>query len=97
MSLPEDILRWVNRHFSSTDVDPALELLESAVDHTGELVGPRLVRCAAVGSRGDLERLALLVAQLRNDWRDVIVGGEYEMRDGELIQVHDFNYPIADV
>lgn len=71
-------------------------MLESAVDESGELVGPRLIRCAAVGSRGDLERLALLVAQLRNDWRDVIVGGEYETRDGKLVQVHDFNHPIAD-
>jgi limonene-1,2-epoxide hydrolase len=96
MALPEDVVRWVTRQFGG-DVEPALAMLGSAVDQAGELVGPRLIRCAAVGSRGEFERLAALVAQLRNDWRDVIVAGEYEMRNGELIQVRDFNHPIADV
>jgi hypothetical protein len=96
MSLPDDVVRWVSRHFSGADVESALAMLGSAVDHTGELVGPRLARCAAVGSRGDLARLTLLVADLRIDWRNVIMGGEYEMREGKPVQVHDFNSPIAD-
>ena len=96
MSLPDDVVRWVSRHFSGGDVDAALATLGSAVDHTGEIVSPRLVRCAAVGSRGDLARLRLLVADLRIDWRDVIMGGEYEIRDGKPVQVHDFISPIAD-
>jgi hypothetical protein len=95
MALPDDVVRWVTRQFGG-DVEPVLAMLGSAVDQTGELVGPRLIRCAAVGSRRDIERLAALVAQLRNDWRDVIVACEYEMRNGEPIQVHDFNHPIAD-
>jgi hypothetical protein len=96
MSLPDDVVRWVSRHFTGGDVESALVMLASAVDHTGELVAPRLLRCAAVGSRGDLARLKLLVADLRIDWRDVIMGGEYEMREGKPVQVHDFNSPIAD-
>jgi hypothetical protein len=96
MSLPDDVVRWVNRHFSGEDVEAALATLDSAVDHSGTLVGPRLVRCAAVGSRGDLSRLRRLVVGLRTDWRDVIMGGEYEMRDGKPVQVYDFNDPIAD-
>jgi hypothetical protein len=96
MSLPDDVVRWVNRHFSGEDAGAALAMLDSAVDHTGTLVSPRLVRCAAVGSRGDLSRLRRLVADLRSDWRDVIMGGEYEIRDGKPVQVYDFNSPIAD-
>jgi hypothetical protein len=96
VSLPDDVVRWVSRHFSRGDVAAALATLGSAVDHTGELVSSRLVRCAAVGSRGNLDQLRHLVAELRTDWRDVIMGGEYEMRDGKLVQVHDFNSPIAD-
>ncbi len=96
MSLPDDVVRWVSRHFSGGDVESALATLGSAVDHTGEFVSPRLARCAAVGSRGDLARLRLLVADLRTDWRDVIMDGEYEMRDGKPVRVHDFNGPIAD-
>ena len=97
MPLSDDVVRWVNRHFRGNDVDFALAMLGSAVDHTGELVGPRLVRCAALGSRGDLARLERLVAELRTDWRDVIMAGEYEMRDGKPVRVHDLNNPIADV
>jgi hypothetical protein len=96
MSLPDDVVRWVSRNFSGGDVESALATLGSAVDHSGELVGQRLIRCAAVGSRGDLERLRLLVTDLRVDCRDVIMGAEYEIRDGKPVQVRDFNSPIAD-
>ena len=96
MALPDDVVRWVSRHFSGVDVAAALATLGSAVDQTGELVSPRLVRCAALGSHGNLEQLRLLVVDLRTDWRDVIMRGEYEMRDGKLVQVYDLNSPIAD-
>jgi len=96
MPLPDDVVMWVRRHFSGGDVESALATLGLAVDNTGELVSLRLLRCVAVGSRGNLGRLRLLVAEVRTDWRDVIVGGEYETRDGKSIQVHDFNNPIAD-
>ena len=96
MHLPDDVVSWVSRHFGAGDVESALALLGSAVDETGQPVGPRLIRCAAVGSRGDLERLRLLVADLRIDWRDVITAGEYEMREGKPVHVHDLNNPIAD-
>ena len=96
MVLPDDVVRWVSRHFGGADAAAALSALRSAVDHTGEVPSPRLLRSAAVGSQGNLEHLRLLVGQLRTDWRDVIMSGEYEMRDGKPVQVHDFNSPIAD-
>lgn len=56
--------------------------------------GPRLLRCMAVGSKGDPERLRYLVGLLQIDYRDVIVAGEYEPRGRQLVHVHDFNQPI---
>jgi hypothetical protein len=96
MALPDDVVTWIHSHFDNADVDAAFEVLGSAIDQTGQAAGPRLVRCAAVGSRGDLARLALLVAGLRIDFRDVITSGEYELCGDKLVQVHDFNNPIAD-
>ena len=95
MAIPEDVVAWLQDRFAAADADDALRLLESAVDHEGAPVSQRLMRCAAVGSRGDLQRLKALVNDLRVDWRDVIVAGEYESRDGALIRLHDFNNPIA--
>lgn len=69
-------------------------MLEAAVIHTGEPACPRLLRCAAVGSHGHLDRLELFIKELRMDWRDVIMGGEYEMKEGKTVRVYNFEYPI---
>ena len=94
MTVPQDIVTWVEHNFSSSDASLALSMLKAAVIENDEPASPRLIRCAAVGSRGQIERLALFIKELRVDWRDVIMGGEYEMRDGKLVQVHNFERPI---
>ena len=73
-----------------------MELLESVVFPDGTAPGPRLIRCAAVASGGDLERLRYEVQSLRHDWRDVIVEGEYILKDGNLVRVRNLNLPITD-
>ena len=70
--------------------------LRSAVIHTGEPADPRLLRCVVVASGGDLTRLSQQIRQLQVDWRDVIMAGEYEFREGKNVRVHDFNDPIED-
>ena len=94
MILPDDVERWLERHFSAADLPAARELLALAVDHEKKPASPRLLRCMAVGSHGDAERLRYLVGLLQIDYRDVIVAGEYEMRGKQLVHVHDFNQPI---
>jgi len=94
MSIPQDVVTWVENNFKSDEVTLALSMLEKAVIHTGEVASPRLIRCAAVGSRGQIDRLASFIKELRIDWRDVIVGGEYEMQEGKLVQVRDLVKPI---
>jgi hypothetical protein len=96
LTIPDDVVQWVNGHFRDIDRATALALLEDAVDERGESVEPRLLRCAVVASRGDIDRLTDLVEELRVEWKDVILAGEYESRGGELVQVRDLSQPIRD-
>jgi len=95
VSLPEDVERWLAKNFSAADLFAARELLALAVDHERKPAGPRLLRCMAVGSQGDPERLRYLVGLLQTDSRDVIVAGEYEARGKQLVRVRDLNQPIS--
>ncbi len=89
--LPQDLERWLTAHFPAVEVDIARELLAGAIDHTGAAPGARLLRCAAVGSRGDLAQLRYLVGLLQIDYRDVIMFGEYDVVDGKLTHVRNLN------
>lgn len=93
-SLPADLVAWVRAHFGEHEAGVALEALSGAVDEAGALVGDRLARCAAVGSRGELRVLLELVELLKLDGRDVIVAGEYELVGGELRHLRDLTNPI---
>jgi hypothetical protein len=91
-----DVERFVARRFAPQDRAQALVLLEAPVIHDGTLASPRLVRSAAVASGGSLQRLALYVEMLRQDWRDVIVAGEYAPGTEPKARVRDLNEPIGD-
>jgi hypothetical protein len=95
MQLPEDVVCWVSSNFKDTDREQALSRLRAAVIHTGEPASPRLLRCVALSSGGDLERLNQQIKQLLVDWRDVIVEGEYASERGKLVRIRDLNNPIS--
>jgi hypothetical protein len=88
MALPEDVVRWVNAHFNDSEKARALDVLRTAVIHTGESAWPRLLRCTVVSSQGVLRRLEENIQLLRIDWRDVIMAAEYTPNDE---RVYDFN------
>jgi len=92
VKLPEDLVRWLQANFA--DAAAAAQILESAVDHEGKPASARLLRCAALGSRGEIEQLRQLVELTKIDYRDVIVAGEYEVRGSEWIRLRDLNQPI---
>jgi hypothetical protein len=94
--LPPDVAAWVSAHFPGEVAERARRALEAAVDHTGTPVGERLLRCLAVGSRGHLDALLRLVSEVRTDFRDVIVAGEYESVDQKLVRVRDLTKPIEE-
>lgn len=94
-SLPEDLERWIDAHFPAAEVNIARELLASAIDHAGAAPGARLLRCAAVGSRGDVVQLRYLVGLLQIDYRDVIMFGEYDVIDGKLTHVRNLSEPLS--
>src|SRR5262245_29849762 len=94
--LPADVVTYVARRFAAADRAEALALLAGATIHDGSAASPRLVRCAAVASGGSMGRLRTEVEWLKQDWRDVIVEGEYVPRAGKLVRALDLNEPIPD-
>jgi len=96
MSLPEDVVRYVERSFSQVDRAEALESLRGAVIEDGSPAGPRLLRCTALSAHRDLGLLRKQVAHLKVDWRDIVVEGEYVVRDRQLVRVLDLNNPIPE-
>jgi hypothetical protein len=96
MAIPADVRTWISLHFPENDREAAAALLTEATDVSGNPAGDRLIRCAALASTGNLNKLRSLVEELRIDWRDVIVAGEYEERAGVLVQVRDLNRSIPD-
>jgi hypothetical protein len=97
MMLPDDVAQWVRSAFTAHEQHMALELLSAAVDHTGEPVGPRLVRSAAIASRGNMDKLLYYIDLLKLDWRDVIVAGEYDVINGKLVRVRNLSDPISKI
>ena len=96
MGLPPDIQKYVQRTFAAEDRVAALDLTASAVIHDGRPAGLRLMRCALIASRGTLVGLRRQLEQLKHDYRDVIVEGEYVPRAGTLVRVRNLNEPITD-
>ena len=96
MELPDDVVRYIERSFSAIDRVEALAALRGAVIHDTSQSRDRLLRCATLSARRDLGRLRKQLAHLNVDWRDVIVEGEYVVRDRKLVRVLDLNRPIPD-
>lgn len=92
--LPADLLAWIQARFGPDEIAEAKAILAHAVLHTGERPTDRQLRAAAIGSQGTLAKLEYLVGLLKVDWRDVIVAGEYEVRNGQLVRVCNLELPI---
>lgn len=93
MELPIDVLAYIERSFPPEQQEQALSVLGQANIEDGTTPNPRLLRCAALASRGNLSQLQRLVSLLAVDWRDVIMAGEYELRDKIPVRVRDLSTP----
>jgi hypothetical protein len=94
--LPADLQHWIEAHCASAQRDAVRACLELAVTADGEAAAPRLLRCAAVASGGELTRLEALVALLRRDWREVVAAGEFTIRKGRLVKMRDLSLPLPE-
>jgi hypothetical protein len=94
MTFAPDILAYILQEFPAEDRDQVVTMVDAAVLHDGSPAGPRCQRAALVGSHGALEKLKRLIADLKKDYRDVIVEGEYEVHGKKLIRVRDLNQPF---
>jgi hypothetical protein len=96
MDLPDDVVRYVERSFSRIDRPEALEALRGVTLVNCPEAPARMLRCAVLSANRDLGRLRNQIARLAVDYRDVIVEGEYAVRDGKLVRVRDLASPIRD-
>jgi hypothetical protein len=94
MTFAPDILAYILQEFPAEDRDQVVTMVDAAVLHDGSPAGPRCQRAALVGSHGTLEKLERLIADLKKDYRDVIVEGEYEVHEKKLIRVRNLNQPF---
>ena len=93
--IPQDAKDFIARNFAAADQDQAVWILTGARIETGAAASPRLMRCALMASGGSLERLRAHIAQMKVDWRDLIVAGEYVSEGGDLKRVRDLAAPFA--
>ena len=91
-----DVERYVARRFAESERARALAFLDGPLIHDGTPASPRLVRSAAVASGGSLQKLSYYVEMLKQDWRDVIVAGEYAPGPKPNVRVRDLSQPIGD-
>jgi hypothetical protein len=96
MELPGDIESYVRRTFTAAEWSTVLDLVAKAVMHDGQPATLRLLRCALLSSGGTVIGLRRQIDQLKHDYRDVIVEGEYVPRAGKLVRVRNLNDPIPD-
>jgi hypothetical protein len=96
MTLLPDILAYIKQEFPAEQHDRVTAMVDAAVLHDGNPAGPRCQRAALVGSHGSLEKLVQLIYDLKKDYRDVIVEGEYVVREKKLMRVRDLNQPFED-
>jgi hypothetical protein len=87
MHLLPDIAARIDREFQRSDVPAVVAVLAGAVREDGSVADPRLLRCALVASAGSLEKLRYFVELIAIDYRDVIVAGEYDVQNGNLVHV----------
>jgi hypothetical protein len=93
--VPDDVIRWIRSYFDEARQEEAISVLRGAVDESGKCIGVRIVRSAVFAASGDLNSLKRMVYEIKMDWRDVIVAGEYEQGPEWFpTRVRDFDYPM---
>jgi hypothetical protein len=90
-NLPNDVVRYIEKRFPRETCREAISIVLSAKTETSEFPSPRLLRCAVYASEGRIDHLRHYVALLAIDWRDVVMAGENEKRDGKTVCVRDFS------
>jgi len=94
MTLPEDVQTFLEQTFPPGELGEALLVLGQARIEDGTVPNPHLLRCAAFASGGSLKRLRHLALLLAVDWRDVIMAGEYELRNKAAVRVRDLSQSL---
>jgi hypothetical protein len=92
--LPRDVVLYVQKNFSISDQEEALDFLKNAKLHNGSYPDERMLRCALFASKNNLKGLSYQIDGLANDYRDVILSAEYARKEGDYVQVRDLSKPF---
>ena len=95
MIIPKDILIYIDQHFPAVQREEVIELLQLAVLHDYSAPDPRIIRYAVYAGAGDYEKLLYYIDLIAIDYREVIVAGEYEQQEGELVKVRDLTQSFS--
>ena len=93
MALPEDILTKIRQDFPGGEMLPVIEMLTDLQREDAQLFTDRILRCIVFTAAGRFDQLAEAVALARLDWRDLIVGAEYDGHFGA--RQRDLSLPFA--
>jgi len=94
MEIPQDVRTFIEGSFPQEEWGEAILVLRNARIEDGTTPSPRLLRCVAVASHGNMQWLEHFASLLAIDWRDVIMAGEYEFDDKVPVQVRDLTQPL---
>jgi len=94
MEIPHDVRAFIESSFPQEKWEEANLILGNARIEDGTTPTPRLLRCVAFESQGNIQSLKHFASLLAIDWRDVIVAGECEFYDKVSVRVHDLTQPL---
>jgi hypothetical protein len=86
--LPLDVMDRLNTDFGDRADAVAALLLAGRQIGSADCIGDRLVRCIVCAARGDESKVQHLIELTRQDYRDVIIAGEY---DEAMRQIRDLS------
>lgn len=91
--LPDDVDARLHKDFGNHAVKVKEQLLLKRGYGSSSFLGDRLIRCIIFAASGDELRIGKLIELAQQDYRDVIVAGEY---DRQNIRKRDLNKPFED-
>jgi hypothetical protein len=94
LNLLPDLIARIAVLFEAGRREEASQVVRDARLHDGGVPDARMQRCVIEASRGSMDKLRYYANLLKVDYRDVIVAGEYEPRNGKLVRVRDLTQPL---
>jgi len=91
--LPPDIVERINRDFGDRADAVAAQLLASRQFGSADNISDRIVRCIIHAAAGNATEIEQLIDWAHQDYRDVIMLGEYDKL--RVIRLRNYQHPFG--